>query len=121
MGTDALESMGQSVQVRSNTMINLEVDTAAEATRLQGLGDGGSVAVKVQTLRWGHGGCVRDRSGIRWMFSTGRELTLYSSVTAAVLSQVKGPAVGVPALRGCGLATLSVVCEDDDASVLGPM
>lgn len=70
MGTDALESMGQTVRVGNNTTINLEVDTAAEATRLyRELADGGSEAVEVQAMPWGHWGCVLDRYGIRWMFN----------------------------------------------------
>lgn len=70
MGTDALESMGQTVTFGNNISINLEVDTRADADRLfAALGAGGTVTLALQDMFWGaYFGTLTDRFGVQWMF-----------------------------------------------------
>ncbi|MDO9092833.1 MAG: VOC family protein [Rubrivivax sp.] len=74
MGTDAPESMGFRCQGGSNTYLNLEPDSRAEADRLfNGLSAGGKVEMPMQDMFWGaYFGSFTDRFGINWMvnFST---------------------------------------------------
>jgi PhnB protein len=69
MGTDAPESMGFKCVGGSNTYINLEPDTRAEADRLfAGLSAGGKVEMPMQDMFWGaYFGSFTDRFGINWM------------------------------------------------------
>jgi PhnB protein len=71
MGTDALESMGQSLTFGNNFSINLEPDTRAETERLfKALGAGGKVTMELQDMFWGaYFGTVVDKFGVQWMFN----------------------------------------------------
>ncbi len=69
MGTDAVESMGQSVTAGDNVHIMLNPDTRAEADELFAkLSEGGADLVPMHDMFWGdyYGSC-RDRFGTRWM------------------------------------------------------
>jgi PhnB protein len=69
MGTDALESLGQSLTMGTNVHLNLEPDTRAEADRLfAALAAGGKVTTPMQEMFWGaYYGGVTDRFGVQWM------------------------------------------------------
>jgi PhnB protein len=69
MGTDALESMGHTVNFGNNVSINLEVDSRAEAERLfKELSAGGKVTMPLQDMFWGaYFGAMTDRFGVQWM------------------------------------------------------
>lgn len=69
MGTDMLESMGQTLVVGNNVSINLEPDTRAEATRLfHALAEGGTVTMALADMFWGAlFGSVTDKYGVQWM------------------------------------------------------
>jgi PhnB protein len=71
MGTDMLESMGQTLKVGNNTTINLECDTRAEADKLYAaLSDGSTEGSGMAPMFWGaYWGSCLDRFGIRWMFN----------------------------------------------------
>jgi PhnB protein len=71
MGTDALESMGQSLTFGNNFSINLEPDTRTETERLfKALGAGGKVTMELQDMFWGaYFGTVVDKFGVQWMFN----------------------------------------------------
>jgi len=71
MGTDMLESMGQTRRIGNNTTLNLEPDTKAETERLfAALSAGGSDTVGLDPMPWGSlWGVTLDRFGIRWMFN----------------------------------------------------
>lgn len=71
MGTDMLESMGQTRRIGNNTTINLEPDSKAETERLfAALSEGGSDTVGLDPMPWGSlWGVTLDRFGIRWMFN----------------------------------------------------
>jgi len=71
MGTDALESMGQSLTFGNNSYISLEADEPEEAERLFGaLSEGGNVEMPLQKTEWAekYGSCA-DRYGVQWMVS----------------------------------------------------
>jgi PhnB protein len=71
MGTDTLESAGQSLTVGNNSYIYLETDDAAEAERLfNGLSEGGRVEMPLQKSEWAekYGVCT-DKFGVQWMVS----------------------------------------------------
>ena len=71
MGTDVLESMGQSLKIGNNTTINLEPDSREETERLyNALSAGGTDCMPLQDMFWGaYWGTCLDRFGIRWMFN----------------------------------------------------
>lgn len=71
MGTDALESMGQSLTFGNNSYIALEADTPEEADRVfSALSDQGGVEMELQKTQWAekYGSCS-DRYGVQWMVS----------------------------------------------------
>jgi PhnB protein len=71
MGTDVLESMGQSLTVGNNSHIALEADTPEEADRLfAALSERGSTQMPLQKTDWAekYGSCA-DRYGVHWMVS----------------------------------------------------
>lgn len=72
MGTDALESLGQSLTMGTNVHLNLEPDTRAEADRLfAGLvAGGGTASMPMQEMFWGaYWGSLTDRFGVQWMIN----------------------------------------------------
>lgn len=73
MGTDACESMGQSVTFGNNISINLQPDTRAETERLfKALAEGGNVQMALQDMFWGdYFGSLTDKFGVQWMFNCG--------------------------------------------------
>ena len=69
MGTDVLESFGHKLSRGNNFAVQLETDSAAEATRVfDGLAEGGTVEMALQSTEWAekYGSCA-DRFGVRWM------------------------------------------------------
>ena len=71
MGTDLLESMGQTVTVGNNMHIAIETDSKEQADRFfEGLSAGGTVTLKMEKMFWGaYFGMCRDRFGVLWMVS----------------------------------------------------
>ena len=71
MGTDSLESMGQSLERGNNMYISLEPDSGDEAKRLfEQLSTGGNVEMPLQATEWAeHFGLCTDRFGTQWMIS----------------------------------------------------
>ena len=71
MGTDALESMGQTCKIGNNTTISLEPDSREETERLfKLLSEGSTEVAPLQDQFWGAlWGCCLDKFGIRWMFN----------------------------------------------------
>jgi PhnB protein len=71
MGTDALESMGQTLTFGNNVSINLEPDTRRETERLfKALGVGGTVTMDLADMFWGaYFGTLVDKFGVQWMFN----------------------------------------------------
>jgi PhnB protein len=69
MGTDALESQGQTLTVGNNISLSLHPNTKEEADRLfAALGEGGRVDMPLQDMFWGdYFGMVADKFGIQWM------------------------------------------------------
>ena len=69
MGSDCVESMGQTHRPGNNVSINLQPDTRAEADRLfNALSDGGKVDMPLQDMFWGdYFGALVDRFGTQWM------------------------------------------------------
>ena len=71
MATDALESMGFTINFGNNVHINLEPDTRAETKKLfTALSDGGKITMELQDMFWGtyYGSCT-DKFGVQWMFN----------------------------------------------------
>jgi len=71
MGTDALESMGQSLEMGNNFSIILEAESGEEAeTLFDALSSGGKAEMPLQKTEWAekYGMCV-DRFGVQWMVS----------------------------------------------------
>lgn len=69
MGTDALESMGQSLSVGNNSYIVLDVESVEEGQRLfDALSAGGRVEMPLMRTEWAelYGSCS-DRFGVQWM------------------------------------------------------
>ena len=75
MGTDTLESMGQSVTEGNNVSIMLQPDTKEAADDLFAkLSAGGSAATPMEDVFWGdYFGTCTDRFGIQWMIDVGGE------------------------------------------------
>jgi PhnB protein len=73
MGTDTLESMGQSVTMGTNAYISLNVDSKEEADRLYyGLSEGGKIEMELADMFWGsYFGAFADRYGVQWMIDYG--------------------------------------------------
>ncbi|WP_018478742.1 VOC family protein [Pontibacter roseus] len=71
MGTDALESMGQTLTQGDNISLAINADSEAEADKLfQGLSAGGKVTMPLQKAFWGdYFGMLTDKFGIQWMVS----------------------------------------------------
>lgn len=74
MATDALESMGQKLNVGNNFYISLSPTTRAEADRIfAGLSDGGKVEMAMSEMFWGYFGSFTDKFGVQWMLNVGNE------------------------------------------------
>lgn len=69
MGTDSLESMGQSLSAGNNFYINLETESEEETERLfNDLSGGGEIEMPLQETEWTKKfGMFSDKYGIRWM------------------------------------------------------
>jgi PhnB protein len=69
MGTDSLESMGQTLTVGNNLFITLEPESREEAEAVfAALAEGGVVGMPLQATEWAelHGN-LTDRFGVQWM------------------------------------------------------
>lgn len=77
MGTDALESMNQTVQQGNNFYISIQADSREQTdTFFNRLSDGGEVELDMHDAFWGdYFGMFKDKFGIKWMvnFSEDRE------------------------------------------------
>lgn len=71
MGTDSLESMGQSVTMGNNIYISIHPESKEEAERLfNGLSAGGTVEMPLEKMFWGAWfASFTDRFGVRWMIN----------------------------------------------------
>jgi len=71
MGTDMIESMGQTLRIGNNVAVCLELDQLDEANRIfTVLSDGGTDIQPLSKMFWGaHWGTCADRYGVRWMFN----------------------------------------------------
>ena len=71
MGTDMLESMGQTLQAGNNLSLAIGADSDEEANKLfHGLSAGGQVTMPLQKAFWGdYFGMLTDKFGIQWMVS----------------------------------------------------
>jgi len=69
MATDALESMGQKLNVGNNFYIALSPESKEEAERLfSGLSAGGKIEMPLQDMFWGaYYGSFSDKFGVQWM------------------------------------------------------
>lgn len=69
MATDALESMGQHLQVGTNISLSVDAANEAEAEKIfQALSAGGKVDMPLEKAFWGAlFGMLTDRFGIQWM------------------------------------------------------
>lgn len=69
MGTDVLESQGQTLTIGNNVYFNLEADSDEEADRLfNALADGGRVEMPLQKTEWAEKyGICADPFGVQWM------------------------------------------------------
>jgi PhnB protein len=69
MASDALESLGQTLQQGNNVYVSVHPDTREEADRIfNGLSAGGEVEMPIADQVWGdyYGACT-DKFGIKWM------------------------------------------------------
>lgn len=71
MGTDALESMGQSIQAGNNFHISVSPESEEETDELfQKLAEGGEITMPLGKAFWGaYFGMLVDRFGIQWMLN----------------------------------------------------
>lgn len=71
MGTDTLESRGQSLTFGNNFYLTLEAESGEEAERTFGaLSEGGRVEMPLQRTDWAEQyGICTDRFGVQWMMS----------------------------------------------------
>jgi PhnB protein len=71
MGTDTLESMGQTLQAGNNMSLAIGADSEEEANKLfKGLSAGGQVTMPLEKAFWGdYFGMLTDKFGIQWMVS----------------------------------------------------
>lgn len=69
MGTDTLESMGQTTKFGNNCQIIVSPDSREDADRLfNGLSSGGKVETPMQDMFWGaYYGAFEDKFGVNWM------------------------------------------------------
>lgn len=69
MGTDALESMGQSLLFGNNYYISINPESKEEAIKLfNGLSAGGTVTSPLEDTFWGaYFGTFTDKFGVHWM------------------------------------------------------
>jgi PhnB protein len=69
MATDALESLGQTVQPGNNLYISVHPDTKQEADRIfNALSEGAEVEMAMGDQAWGdYFGSLKDKFGIGWM------------------------------------------------------
>jgi PhnB protein len=69
MATDALESMGQTLNMGNNFSLTINVDSKDEADNLFiSLSAGGKVTMPLQDAFWGaYFGMLTDKFGIQWM------------------------------------------------------
>ncbi|WP_299887799.1 VOC family protein [uncultured Lacinutrix sp.] len=69
MGTDTLESMGQSLTFGNNYYISISPDSKEEAIKLfNGLSSGGTVTSPLEDTFWGaYFGTFTDKFGVQWM------------------------------------------------------
>jgi len=71
MGTDVIDSMGQSLTIGNNFYITLEPESAEEAeTVFHRLSDGGTIQIPLKKEFWAekYGMCT-DKFGVQWMVS----------------------------------------------------
>ena len=74
MATDALESMGQKLNVGNNFYISLSPSTREDADRIfNGLSDGGKVEMPMSDMFWGYFGSFTDRFGVQWMLNVNND------------------------------------------------
>ena len=72
MATDALESMGQKLNVGNNFYISLSPSSREDADRIfAGLSDGGKVEMPMSEMFWGYFGSFSDKFGVQWMLNVG--------------------------------------------------
>jgi PhnB protein len=71
MGTDVLESAGQTLTEGDNFSLSITADSKADADKLfGGISSGGKVEVPMSDAPWGsYFGMSKDKFGIRWMVS----------------------------------------------------
>lgn len=69
MGTDALESLGQSVTPGNNTYVSVHPDSREEADRIfTALSQGAEIEMPIADQVWGdYYGSLVDKFGTRWM------------------------------------------------------
>lgn len=69
MATDALESMGQTLNFGNNISLSLSVDSKADADRIfSGLSAGGTIGMPLADQFWGaYYGMCTDKFGVQWM------------------------------------------------------
>lgn len=71
MASDALESLGQKLNVGNNNYISITPDSKEEADRLyNALSPGGAVEMAMGDQPWGaYFGSFKDRFGVQWMIN----------------------------------------------------
>jgi PhnB protein len=71
MGTDALESLGQTLVNGTDISLFVQVETRAKADRLfQALSKGGTIDIPMSQQPWGdYFGSVEDKFGMTWMLA----------------------------------------------------
>ncbi|POY36996.1 VOC family protein [Solitalea longa] len=71
MGTDALGSMGQSLQQGNNFYLSVHADSKVDADRVfSGLSTDGQEQMPMQDTFWGaYFGMLKDKFGVQWMIS----------------------------------------------------
>jgi PhnB protein len=71
MATDALESIGQTLQVGNNFYIAIHPESKEEAAKLfNGLSAGGKQTMPLQETFWGaYFGMFTDKFGVQWMIN----------------------------------------------------
>lgn len=75
MGTDALESMGEPLNVGNNISLSISAETEKEADKLfNALAEGGQIKLAMNKAFWGaYFGMLTDQFGIQWMITCGTE------------------------------------------------
>ena len=71
MATDALESMGHTLNVGNNFSLSISTDSDEEADKIfKALGEGGTIGMPLEKMFWGaYFGMLTDKFGIQWMVS----------------------------------------------------